>query len=264
MVPEPTRNDEPTYQVRALERGLQVLGDLAAGSQPASLQDLHQRLGFNKATLLRLVDVLQRQGFIESDPESGRYRLGIRAFEVGNAYLANAPLEQIAQPYLQKLSEQTAQTANLGVLAGNEVVHLASVAPDRPLRFQTRTGFRDQLHATGLGKVLAAHLAPEAQEVLLRQAPFPARTSHTITEADALRAQFALIQANRFAEDREENTAGLVCLAAPVRDARGQVVAALSISGLAHEFTDASRPALLDALWATTAAVSRRLGASSQ
>lgn len=253
---------EATYQVRALERGLQVLGAFADGLSQASLQELHQQLGLNKATLLRLLDVLHRAGFVDHDPESGKYRLGVRAFEVGNAYLANLPIEQLAQPYLQDLSEQTGQTSNLGVLAGHEVVHVATVVPDRPLRFHTRVGFRDALHWTALGKLLAAHMEPDELQDYLTRAPFPRRTPSTITDAPAFLAELDQVREAGFAEDREESVAGLRCLAAPICDATGRVVAAVSISGLAHEFGDAQRSTLAEAVLRSARAISRRLGST--
>ncbi|HEY7031033.1 MAG TPA: IclR family transcriptional regulator [Thermomicrobiales bacterium] len=253
-------NDEPTYQVRALERGLQVLIALATDIPQASLQDLHRYTGLNKATLLRLLDVLQRTEFIEQDPGSGDYRLGMRAFEVGSAYLPNLPIEQIAQPYLRELVAATHQTANLGVLAGLEVVHVATIAPDRSLHFRIRVGFRDALHWTALGKVLAAGMDDDAFEALLATGPFARRTPATITDPEAFRAEIERVRANGLAADLEECTAGLNCLAAPIRDSYGCTIAAVSISGLAHEVTSETRPALEDALLRAANAISRRFG----
>jgi IclR family acetate operon transcriptional repressor len=252
--------DEPTYQVRALERGLQVLIALATDLPRASLQDLHRYTGLNKATLLRLLDVLQRAEFIEQEPGNGDYRLGMRAFEVGSAYLPNLPIEQIAQPYLRELVAATDQTANLGVLAGHEVVHVATIAPDRSLHFRIRVGFRDSLHWTALGKVLASGMDEATFEAYLATGPFPRRTPATITDPDAFRAEIERVRAAGLAVDREECTAGLICLAAPIRDAYGRVIAAVSISGLAHEVTSETRPALEAALLRAAGAISRRFG----
>jgi IclR family KDG regulon transcriptional repressor len=253
-------NDEPTYQVRALERGLQVLVALATDLPQASLQDLHRYTGLNKATLLRLLDVLQRTEFIEQDAGSGDYRLGMRAFEVGSAYLPNLPIEQIAQPYLRDLVAATNQTANLGVLAGHEVVHVATIAPDRSLHFRIRVGFRDALHWTALGKVLAAGMDEAAFEAFLATGPFPRRTPATITDPAAFRTEIERVRTAGLAADLEECTAGLNCLAAPIRDSYGRTIAAVSISGLAHEITRDTRPALEETLLRAAGAISRRFG----
>lgn len=253
-------NDEPTYQVRALERGLQVLVALATDLPRASLQDLHRYTSLNKATLLRLLDVMQRAGFIEQELDNGDYRLGMRAFEVGSAYLPNLPIEQVAQPYLRELVAATGLTANLGVLSGHEVVHVATIAPDRSLHFRIRVGFRDALHWTALGKVLASGMNDTTLEDFLATGPFPRRTPATITDPKTFRAEMEKVRKAGLAADLEEGTAGLNCLAAPIRNDQNHIIAAISISGLAHEVTSETRPALEASLLNTAGAISRRFG----
>jgi DNA-binding IclR family transcriptional regulator len=257
---EATDLDGATYQVRALERGLRILMSFTARQPEWSLQDLHTALAINKATLLRLLSVLRAAGFVQLDETTGRYRLGIRAFEVGSAYVAAVPLEQLALPYLRTLSARTNQTANLAVLDGQEVVHIAVAEPDRPLRFHTRVGLRDAAYCTGLGKVLLAHLDPVVLEHYLAQVKLGRRTPATITTKAGLRRELATIRAGACAEDREEDIPGLRCLAAPVRNATGQVVAAVSITGPAAEFAGPERDALEVALLTATDEISQRLG----
>jgi IclR family acetate operon transcriptional repressor len=248
--------------VRALERGLRILTAFTPQRPELGLQELHEALGLDKATLLRLLSVLRQAGFVVVDGDTVKYRLGIRAFEVGSAYLPAVPLEHVALPGLRELSARTGQTANLAVLDGQEVVHTAVVAPDRPLRFHTRVGRRDAAYCTALGKVLLAHLEPPALARYLAQVKLARRTPATITAKAALRRELAVVRAGAYAEDREEGVPGLRCLAAPIRDAAGGVVAAASISGPAGEFTGAARAALEAALSEAAARLSERLGYS--
>jgi IclR family acetate operon transcriptional repressor len=263
MTSRRTGSGEATYQVRALERGLQVLTALSHELPKASLQDLHEYTGLNKATLLRLLDVLLRTEFIEQDIESGEYHLGIKALEVGMAFLPTLPIEQIAQPYLRQLMEVTDLTANLGVLAGNEVVHVATIAPDRSLRFHIRVGFRDSLHWTALGKVLASGMSDDELSSYLRSTSLPRRTPATITDPDEFRREIERVRALGLGADIEEGSAGLTCLAAPIRDASGKIIAAVSISGLSHEVNAETRPRLEAELTKHAAAISRRFGYQS-
>jgi IclR family acetate operon transcriptional repressor len=263
MTVQRSGSGEATYQVRALERGLQVLTALASDLPQASLQDLHEYTGLNKATLLRLIDVLLRTEFLEQDIETGRYHLGIRAFEVGMAYLPALPIEQIAQPYLRKLMEATDLTANLGVLAGHEVVHVATVAPERSLRFHIRVGFRDALHWTALGKVLASGMTDEELDEFLRSQLLARRTPATITDPDGFREEIQRVRSLGLATDIEEGSAGLSCLAAPIYDASGKIVAAVSISGLSYEINPETRPRLEAELKQSSGAISHRLGYQS-
>jgi DNA-binding IclR family transcriptional regulator len=213
-----------SYQVRALERGLSVLIAFTAGPN----------------------------------------ELGMRAFEVGRAYLPNSPIEQLVQPYLRELSDATGQTANVGVLDGFEFVHVATYEPDRPLHFHTRVGLRGELHCTGLGKVLAAHLEPSLLETYLGQAHLKSYTPATITSPDVLRNELTQVRAHELAEDLEELVPGLRCRAAPVRNLAGKVVAAVSISGPTSDFTPAAVTIFTAVLLKTAATISARLGYVNQ
>lgn len=259
----PSSEGTATYQVRALERGLAILTTFTSERPDWGLQELHEALGVNKATLLRLLSVLRATGFVQLDETTGKYRLGIRALEVGSAFVASRPVEQVALPYLRDLSARTGQTANMAVLDGQEVVHTAVVEPDRPLRFHTRVGLRDAAYCTGLGKVLLAHLPPEQLEAYLAHVRLQRRTPTTITTKTTLRRELALVGANGYAEDREEDIIGLRCLAVPVFDAAGDVLVAVSITGPAAEFTGTARGALEGALRQTANDISERLGYSA-
>src|SRR5690606_32916295 len=130
--------------------------------------------------------------------------LGIRAFEVGMAFLPTLPIEQIAQPYLRKLMQATDLTTNLGVLGGHEVVHIAAVAPERSLRFHIRIGYRDALHWTALGKVLASGMTQDELDQFLAEVPLTRRTPATITDPDAFRAELERVRQAGVAYDIEE------------------------------------------------------------
>lgn len=249
----------PNYQVRALQRGLGILRLFSEAEPALAMAEVSRRLELPKATALRLLECLRQEGFLAYDPERGQYALGIAAFEVGSTYLATSPLERRATPFLRRLAERTNQTANLGVLEGNEVLHVAVVEPERPLRYHSRVGRRDLVHCTGLGKVLASAMDEPRLRTLLA-AGLPARTPATITDPEAFRHELERVRRIGHAEDREEGAPGLRCLAAPVLGADGRVVAAMSISGPAGEFAGAARPTLVAALLEAALGLSVRLG----
>lgn len=259
----PRRLPPASYQVRALHRGLSILKLFSPARPKLDLAGVSERLGIPKPTALRLLECLRDEGFLAWDPPTGLYSLGLRAFEVGSVYLATLPIEQAAVPFLRRLSEETNLTANLGVLDRFEVVHLAIVEPERPLRYHTRVGTRDHLHTTGLGKVLLAQFDEAALDELVRAVGLPAHTPATITDRAALDAELAAVRRLGYAEDREETIAGLRCLAAPVRAANNAVVAAVSISGPAADFHRDARHGLLSALRGAAAAISAQLGWSA-
>jgi DNA-binding IclR family transcriptional regulator len=260
-VARPRLDNPPNYQVRALRRGLAILTSFSDSDGPQGLADISRRLDIPKATVLRLLECLRGEGFLSYDAANGRYALGLRAFEVGSSYLASSPLEQPALPFLRRAMENTDQTANLGVLDGHHVLHLAAVEPERPLRYHTRVGARELLHCTALGKVLAAERLDDAWlQELMAHVGLPRRTPATLTDPDAFRAELDQVRERGYAEDREEGTPGLRCLAAPVRATDGRVVAALSISGAAGEFDGSQREGLLQAVLESARGLSERLG----
>ena len=161
---------------------------------------------------------------------------------------------------MAELARVTGQTANLGILDRGQVVHVEVMAPDRPVRFWASIGKREDAYVSGLGKVLLAALPADELDAYLRQ-EFPAVTPHTITDPERLREDLLAIERQGFAVDREESNLGVVCVAAPIRSAGNDVMAAISISGLKVEF-DADDTMTRYAQQVMTAAddISARLG----
>jgi DNA-binding IclR family transcriptional regulator len=248
------------YQVRALERALDIIDAFTLAEPELTLTTLAARVGLAKSTATRLLAVLEERGWLERSAETERYRIGVRAFEVGSIYIQTTSLEAEAQPILRHLAAECQQTANLGVLRQGEVVHLAVVAPDRPIRFSTPIGLREGAHQTGLGKALLAALPDDEVTAIVARHGLPARTARTITTQGALRENLALTRAQGYALDMEEAHVGLRCVAAPIRDAKGETVAAVSVSGLASEFDEAALPRYVAAVQRAARDISARLG----
>lgn len=244
------------YQVRALARGLAILTSFTLTHPEQSLTAISTRLGLAKGTAVRLLTVLEEHGFVER-AASERYRLGVRLFELGSIYEQTFSIEQAARPALETLARECQQTANLGILNEGQVVHIAVVPPQRPIHFAGQLGARELVHCTGLGKALIADLPAEAIEAIVAEHGLPSRTAKTITTVEMLQDRLAVVRERGYAMDEEESFLGLSCVAAPIRDATGATVAAVSVSGTTTEFevTDYA-PAVL----AAAAAVSHRLG----
>lgn len=259
-----TRKEEQpaaaNYQVRALERALDIVDAFTLAEPELTLTTIAARVGLPKSTATRLLAVLEERGWLERSPATERYRIGVRAFEIGNVYIQSTSLEAEAQPILRELATACRQTANLGILRQGEVVHIAVVAPDRPIRFSTPVGLRDAAHLTGLGKALLATLPEEELAALIARHGLPGRTARTITTAAALRADLAATRARGYALDDEEAFEGLRCVAAPILDAREATIAAVSISGLASEFNDDTLPTYVAAVRDAARAIAARLG----
>ncbi len=255
-------SESPQYQVRALERALDLLDAFSLAEPELSFTDLIERNGLSKGTAVRLLSVLERRGLLERSPDTDRYRIGLRAFELGSIYIQSLQLESVSHPFLKELAETCGQSANLGILDQGEVVHLAVVPASRPIHFSVRSGQRDAAHSSGLGKVLLAALTDAALRDVIATRGLAYRTPNTITTPDALRTALDEVRTQGYAIDDEESVTGLTCIAAPFFDDRGRVAGAVSISGLSQEYTEPNRSAYIAAVRQAAQDISLRLGAA--
>lgn len=222
--------------------------------------ELGRRLGLGKSTVHRLLTTLTAEGLLEQDPHTGGYRLGIVMFELGEAVRVHMDLHAAAAPVLAMLRGQTRETAQVGVLDRGEVVYVDRLESSHSLRLFTETGRRVPAHCTSSGKVLLAYLPAESRAALLRGRALPALTPDTITDPAVLSAELARVRARGWAEAVNEREIGVASIAAPVRDFRGDVVAAISIGAPVLRLGAAQRRQLTRPVMEAGDAVSRRLG----
>ena len=233
-MPEPLR-----YRIKVLEKALAVLDLFGETGGTLTLAELTQRLGISKPTAFRIVNVLERQGYLEKPAGTAGYRLGFKLYRLGSLVNASASVQRLARPVLEALSAKCGETVHLVVLDRGEALYLDKIEGNRAVGVVSRVGMRLPAHCSGVGKVLLAHLTEDQVEAIVRERGLPRFTPSTITDREALRAELALVRERGYALDNEEIELGLRCVAAPVRDATGRVVAAVSISGPKFRFDDA-------------------------
>ncbi|MDK2856689.1 MAG: IclR family transcriptional regulator, acetate operon repressor [Bacillota bacterium] len=251
----------PAYNVRAVERAMDLLLALGRAEPSLGVTELADELHLHKSTVHRLLVTLEGKGFVEQDPASGRYRLGLKLFELGAVVGSRLELRREALPFLKELSEKSGHTVHLVLLSGYDPIYVEKVENPHSVVTYSQIGKKLPLHATAAGKVLLAHLPPTDQEEVLR-GRLTAYTPNTITDPAVLRDHLARVVQQGYAVDDEELELGLRCVAAPIRGPRGQVVAALSLSGLTATLTRERLPGLIAAAQETARAISRRLGYS--
>ncbi len=256
--PGRVRTGEPTG-VRALERGLRLLEVLGSGEM-LSLSELARRTELTPSTAYRLLETLRRRGFVDWEETTGLWRIGMRAYEIGQAFCHPNSLSALALEAMQQLVARVNETINLAVLDGTEAVYIQQVESNQMLRMFTRLGARVPLHCTGVGKVLLAWRPEDEVHQLLGPEPFVAFTPKTLTRLDDVRRELAQVRQQGYALDCEEREIGVRCLAAPVRDATGRVVAALSLSAPAIRLPDDRIPRLVPLVLETARTLSLRLG----
>ncbi len=246
--------------VQVLDRALDILETLAGDDEPVRLVDLASRLGLHKSTVHRLVATLARRRYVERDRNTGHYRLGLKVFELGSWFFNRMELRQEARPHMQELVDQTLETAHLGVLDEGQVIYIEKVESPQRVRMYSELGKRAPAHCTGMGKVLLAHLPEEELDGLISLRGLKRFTSNTITDPEQLKDHLARVRAQGFAIDDTEHEEAIRCVAAPVRNYRNEVVAALSISGPASRLSRERLAQLADLVRAAALRISRRLG----
>lgn len=200
-----------------------------------SITELSKMLGYYPSAIHRFITTLEYLGYVERDPGNGKYRLGLKFLELGYLVFDRMDLRQRVRPVLKELADNSGETANLAIFDERRegIVFIDQIESPRDITMRLRVGEQAQLHATALGKVILAHLTSEKIQEILRGERFPKLTENTITDPEELSQHLSVIRQNGFAVDDQEVVEGAKCIAAPVRDHTGQVVAAISISALA-------------------------------
>jgi DNA-binding IclR family transcriptional regulator len=210
-----------------LGRALRILGAFTAAHPAMSLSELSRHAGLPVSTVHRMLGELLGWGALERG-EDGRYRIGLRLWEVAALAPRGQGLRERALPYLEDLSQVTRENVQLAVREGTEVVFVERIAGSGAVPVLTRVGGRFELTATGVGLVLLAHAPTELQDDVLA-GPIPRFTEHTVTDPRALRELLADVRTHGFSISDRQVTPDALSVGAPIRGARGTVVAAVSL-----------------------------------
>lgn len=217
--------------VQSVLRALSLLEALGDSRGDVGLADLSKRVNLHVSTAHRLLATLVAQGYARQNPDTGRYALGANALHLAESYLGQMDLRLVVRPFLERLSQETGETANLVILEGREALYLDKVESPQSLRIFSRIGRRAPLHCTAVGKVLLAGRSKAEVTSLLGRGPLERLTRNTITLVSQFRRELEKVQGEEFALDREECEDGACCIAVPVRSVTGETIAAVGISG---------------------------------
>ena len=222
------------YAIQTVVNAMRLL-EAFRDEEELGVTELSRRLSLHKNNVFRLLATLEQQGYIEQSAASDRYRLGVESLELGQAFLRGRTLLRRARPVLEALAKQLEESVHLATLRDFDVVHLDGAQAEQLVMTGLRVGRRLPLHCTALGKVLLAGSSENVREAYdrsMREAGgLVARTPGTIVDRDKFVEHVRTVAGAGFALDLEECQPGLSCAAAPVHDASGRMVAALSVSG---------------------------------
>jgi IclR family acetate operon transcriptional repressor len=248
--------------VRSVDRAAALL--LALGESPgaAGVTELARRLGLHKSTASRLLATLERRGLVEQDDETGKYRLGLVVIRLAERAERTLDLRGLALPELERLARLTHETTSLGVLDGDQLMTVAQVDGPNLVAVGDWTGRATPLHCVAPGKVIMAALA-EREVVRIVKRGLPRYTERTIVDLEPLLEELARIRRRGYATAIGEFEPGTNAVAAPVHDARGQVIAAVDVWGPTFRLTPRRIPELAAQVRETAAAISVRLGGAA-
>ncbi|WP_190818201.1 IclR family transcriptional regulator [Saccharopolyspora pogona] len=232
--------------VKSADRALVILELLSRGRH--RLSDIAETLRLPLSSVHGLLGTLVHRGFAEFDQTTRTYGLGLKAWTVGQGYTGHRDIVGLALPLMERLAQETGETVQLSRLDGIENVYIAIAESPQPMKLVSAVGMRLPAHAVGLGKALLAGLSDDELERRYREVELAPFTAHTVTDPTELHAEIEQARVRGFAVDDEEYIVGCRCVAMPIRDHSGEVVAAMSVSAptprCGPDWTDETRAPL--------------------
>ncbi|MGB3828316.1 MAG: IclR family transcriptional regulator [Ornithinimicrobium sp.] len=246
--------------VQSVDRALSVLTVLARVGE-SGVTEIARELGVHKSTVFRLVATLEAHDLVEQHLDRGKYRLGVGVLRLAGATNARLDVVQEARPIARDLAASTGETVNLAILSETSALYVDQVAGPSGIQPHNWVGQRIPLHATSNGKVLLSEL--DATELSTHVPRLPGYTDRTITSRAQLRGQLVEVRQQGFAVAIDELEVGLTAVAAPVRDAYGDLIASLSVSGPSFRLGNERIAALVPVVVSAARDISDRMGAAT-
>jgi DNA-binding IclR family transcriptional regulator len=256
--------DGPDYSVRAVERVARLLAVLAAADSPQSLSAIAVQANLSVPTTFRLLRTLRDHDLVMTHQPQGRYTLGFRILEYGQALQRQLDIVNIARPHLVALRNETSETATLAVRSGDANVNIAQAESQQLLRRVKVLGQPTPLYVGAAGKVLLAALTDEEIDEYIGRTELVAYTPSTATEPARLWDQIKRARASGFSESVNERGVGGVGVAAPIRAHDGRVVAVLDLVAPLSRFTPETREHWIAVTMTAAREISRALGFSDR
>ncbi len=238
---------------------LKILEALQGNPSGLQLKEIAQRTAINKSTAYRFLAHLQGEGYLYRD-DAGAYVIGPKLARMGSGMNLEESLRKMSRPVLQKLWVATGETVNLAILDGQQILYLDVIESSHTFRFASEVGARRPLYCTALGKAMIAHLPAEEMKELVPSLSFERLTPRTITQPAKLKKELAKIRLQGYALDDEEAVLGARCIAAPIFDAGGKIIAGMSVSGPLTRITEEKVTLFAAIVKKAAQSVSRRLG----
>ena len=249
-----------TAPLSSIKKALKILQIFSQDYPDLGVTEISRILGVHKSSVSRIIGTLASEGFLEKNPSSGKYRLGLKLIDLGNRVLSRYDLRDHATPFMEELAKRTGEIIHLSILDKNEIVYLDKKGEGQALTIGTKVGGRNPAHASSMGKVLLAGVSHQELMNILSLGPLVPCTSSTITKTSQLLKELEKVRKQGFAMDNEESFPGIRCVAAPIYDREGKVVAALSVTAPRQRMGQERMKEIKRQVIETARSISRRIG----
>jgi len=246
--------------VHSVSRALMLLDLLAKENREMALIEIASELSWPKTTAHGIVATLCSRQYVDQSPSTGRYRLGVRLFELGSIVARNWDVRTIAKPAMQDLNNRLGETIQLATETNGEVLYIEKLDSTHIMRIVSDIGTRLPMHCTGLGKVLLAYKTYSEIKWIVAKHGLCKMTARTITDWGKLERELIRIRRQGYAVDDREIMDSLRCVAAPIYDRNGSVEYAISVSGFAKSFQGSRFDMVCEELLKTAESISYTMG----
>lgn len=223
---------------KSIDRALQVLELFNLEKFEWGVTEISTALNMYKSSVHNVLTTLVQRGFLMKDSETDKYRLSIKFFELGSVVIKNMDLRKIAHPYIERLSKKFNETVHLGVLDNGRVISIEQEKSSKSLNARIEIGKGAPLHCTAVGKAIMAYLPESEISLIIEEKGLEKFTENTITTKGGLKSEFKRIREQGYAVDNMEHEEGVRCIASPIWDYSGSVIASISVSGPAFRINE--------------------------
>lgn len=246
--------------IQSIERAADVLELFLTSNPELSIKEISQKLNLSKSTVHGIIKTLEHRGYLQQNPDDLKYRLGIKLFELGNFIGNNLDIRKIARPIIRNLVDELNETVHLVMLQRDEVIYIEKVEGPRALTIYSHIGKRAPVHCTGVGKAILAYQSEKEIDRILSSVILEPFTEYTMTNIVDIKSHLKSIREKGYAIDDEEIELGLKCIAAPIFNHQGNVIASISCAAPKMRLDEERLPEVIERIKRAASEISTCLG----
>lgn len=246
--------------IQSIERAADILELFLTSSPEQSVKEISQQLELSKSTVHGIIKTLEYRGYLQQNPEDLKYKLGMKVFELGNAFSDHLEIRNIARPFIENLVSQLKETVHLVILQRDEVIYVEKVEGPHTLRIYSQVGKRAPIHCTGVGKAILAFQDDDEIERILSKSALESFTINTLTDVEAIKKELQVVRECGYAIDDEEIEVGLKCIAAPIFNHQGKVIASISCASPVMRLNEELIDSVIQGIKTAAAQISSSMG----